>query len=118
MKAKHFLFLLVSFCILITGCEKQATSTEAIVEKAYSCIESQEERNTILDWKDSRVTEIDYSKEQSHKIWDIDTNKEVDLKDKHVYRVVFRVKDKMVHGDISVYVDKRTNKVLGVDLRE
>lgn len=118
MKAKHFLILLVSSCILITGCGMRTTNIEAIVEKAYSYIEPQEEKNTILDWRDSKVTEIDYSKEQSHKIWDMDINKEVDLKDKHVYKVVFNVQDNRILGNIIVYVEKKTNKVLGVDLRE
>lgn len=108
-----FLILLIPFA----ACGNQNNKIDPVVERAYNHLDSQS-KDEIVAWEHSTVTVIDYSKQQSHEVINLNTNQRVDLKDKMVYRVTFKVKDSTILGDIDVYVDKKTNEVLGVDMRE
>lgn len=122
MKCKGPLVTIIILCILIAAYkiynETDAPKKYPVIEKAYSQIKPQDERNTIINWKKSIVEEIDFTKGKAHEVFNMDTGKHVDLKDRKVYRVTFRVKSNSVLGDIYVYVDKESNEVLGADVRD
>lgn len=122
MKHRGPIVTVIILCILIAAYkiydETDAAKKYPIVEKAYSQVKSQNDRDTIINWKKSFVEEIDFTRERAHEVFNTDTEKRVDLKDRKVYRVIFRVKRNSVLGDIYVYVDKESNEVLGVDIRE
>ena len=117
VKAKY-LSIIMMICIMLSGCVMQKDTVDPIIEKAYNHLKSQEEKETIINWENATITEHDYSKEQSHQVWNMETHMEVDLKDRQAYKVVFKVNDPRLLGDIQVYVDKSTLEVLGLDLRD
>jgi hypothetical protein len=119
MKTKNMIVTgtIAAVCIIIFAIIKQDVP-DPIVAEAYTQIRSYDDRQTIVDWKDSLYTESDKYYELGHMVWNLETHTALDLKGRHVYMVIFKVKDNSILGDIYVYVDKVTGEALGVDLRE
>jgi hypothetical protein len=119
MKAKNMIGTgtVVAVCIIVFAFVKHDVP-DPIVAEAYTQIRSYNDRQTIADWKNSRYTENDIYYELGHTVWNLETHTTLDLKGRHVYMVIFKVKDNRILGDINVYVDKITGEALGVDLRE
>lgn len=110
--------VVVALVAILVGCLQSAAKTDAVVAAAYAHITSPTDRASIVDWKAATVVEHDYTVEQGHPVYNLVTQKSVDLAGHQVYLVVFKVKDPGILGNIQVYVSKGTLEVLGVDLRD
>jgi hypothetical protein len=42
----------------------------------------------------------------------------INIKDKDTYKVIFRTNNQSLLGPITIYVDKNSYKILGIDLRD
>ena len=108
----------VALFAVLVGCLQSAAKTDPIVAAAYAHVSNPTDRASIVDWKSAEVTEHDYTVEQSHPVYNLVTQKSVDLAGHQVYLVVFKVRDPGLLGNIRVYVVKGSLEVLGVDLRD
>ncbi len=108
----------VALVAILVGCLQSAAKTDPVVAAAYAHITSPSDRASIVDWKSASVTEHDFAVEQGHPVYNLATQKSVDLDGHQVYLVVFKVKDPGLLGNIQVYVAKGSLEVLGVDLRD
>jgi len=123
------LCLIVCVLMLFVGCgeEKlnsnanQGKKIEAVDEKrsreireiAYEGL-SQGDKNTVVDRESAEVEE--YKATTDHSV--ASENGAVSLRDRDTYRVIFRTNNEAILGPIQVYIDKKTYKFLGIDLRD
>jgi hypothetical protein len=109
--------VVVALVAILVGCIQSAAKTDPVVAAAYAHITNLTDRASIVDWKSATVAEHNYTVEQGHPVYNLVTQKSVDLDGHQVYLVVFKVKDDGILGNILVYVAKGSLEVLGVDLR-
>lgn len=118
--------MIISLCLLmlisvqITGCttapnsikNENKISMSTIKEIAYQYL-SENEKNSIIDWKNALVSESKISSD--HTVASL--TGAVNLKGKDTYIITFTTNNASL-GPITIYVDKNSHKVLGVDLRD
>lgn len=93
--------------------ENSGNLKEAVdISKQY--IENNDE-NKILDYEQPKVEKIYFT--YSHKVFDINKEKIIDIQGKTTYKVTYETEDDPILGPISLYIDVDTMEVLGFDRR-
>jgi len=122
------LCFIVCVLMLFVGCGGEKLNSngnkgkkiEAVAEKRSSEIReiayeglSEGSKNTVVDRESAKVEE--YKATTDHSV--ASENGAVNLRNRDTYRVIFRTNNEAILGPIQVYIDKKTCKFLGVDLR-
>ncbi|MEZ4357848.1 MAG: hypothetical protein R2876_04370 [Eubacteriales bacterium] len=117
-------FLIVILILCFTGCENQEAGSNAaqtsivkseseIKEIAYDYL-SDAEKDTVLNYESAEVK--GYKCSEDHVIGGL--NGQVNINDKDTYMVTFNTTDDALLGPITVYIDKNSYGVLGIDYRD
>lgn len=112
--------------LYFTGCTKQeknnpASSQETqdhkiksdIREIAYKYL-GESDKETLIDFENAEVEEYIYTTD--HFVAGL--NGKINIKDKDTYRVVFNTINDAILGPITIYIDKSSYYVLGIDFRD
>ncbi len=118
-KAGSSLCLLILVLLLVAGCANKITesnikkSDSDIVEIAYQYLDERTKK-TIVNWKDAEVEEDDHSR--TYLV--AGPNGVVSTEGKNAYMVTFHTNNDVALGPISVFIDKNTDELIGVGLRD
>ena len=103
-----------------SGVDKSKTNESSVNESkteirelAYQSI-NENDRKTIVDCENAKVEE--YNTSTDHSVGS--PNGLVNIKDKNTIKVTFRTNNEGLLGPITVYIDKDTYEILGIDLRD
>ena len=88
-------------------------SDTEIRELAYQSL-NENDKKTVVDWESAKVEE--YNSSTDHSVGS--PNGLANIKDKYTYKVIFRTNNEGLLGPITVYIDKDTYEILGIDLRD
>lgn len=128
-KVSIFLSIIIFLSLMAIGCNKEkidkskeenhkienskSKSDNEIKQIAFESL-SDNEKNTIINWMDGKV-EV-YKSTTDHSVGS--SIEPINIKDKDTYKVTFGTNNEETLGPITMYLDRNTYEVLGVDLRD
>lgn len=128
-KISIFLSIIIFLSLIAIGCSEEkigkskeeshkienskSKSDNDIKQIAFESL-SDNEKNTIINWMDG-IVEV-YKSTTDHIVGS--SIEPINIKDKDTYKVTFWTNNEETLGPITMYLDRNTYEVLGVDLRD
>jgi hypothetical protein len=109
------MFIIISLLSSVSGCKKEEIKNpDLIVRTAYEAI-PERERRTIKNWENAKVE--NFKSEKDYIVRNLETDNSENSNGINAVRVTFQVPNSEL-GDISVYINKKSKKVLWIDERK